>query len=498
MAKKLLGLFLLLIGLQRGFFVDPYWSLCIFSIFTHVPPTQLNITSFRAPLLLSMGTLGAYIISGKYARKFDFWPAESWLMVAIYVGIHLSAINAYETKSLYKFASDFLKFVIYFVLMVNILNRDYKLKFFYHAQVFAAAWMVYRCFDLRGTTGARFENRDGAVINDSNQFAAANVLMLPLVMRKVFEGPLWIRFGALMGVFGIIMTVMITGSRGGFLGMAAVFVVTLLVYRKRRKQILVGCLVLGIVAYPFLPGTFVTRVEQLLGMAGVAEEEEEVDASAGSRLASWGLSYEMWQKYPLFGCGMRNFGYYMGYELEGKEWGERGHEAHSLWFEALAQGGLVVTVPLIAMMILFYIRTWKISRRYIGTPYEQTAEDIYALQIGYTGFLVCATFVNRMSYEPVYWWCGLAAAYTRVQNYQLRALRQERLAENVRNHSDNGQRRSNRSVRNGRGAGHDGVQRAGRGGCVGYRERARRLRASEAEHPRPECVGEPADDGGRG
>lgn len=464
MAKRLLGLLLLLIGLQRGIFVDPYWSLCVFSIFTHVPPTQLNITAFRAPLVLSLATLGAYVVSNRYDRKFDHWPVESWLMIAIYIGANLSVTNAYDTKSVHDFCADFLKFVIYFILMVNILDRDYKLKWFYHAQIFSAAWMVYRCFDLRGTTGARFENRDGAVINDSNQFAAANVLMLPLVIRKVFEGPAWMRFGALIGVFGILMTIMITGSRGGFLGLATVFIMTLLIYRNRRKQIIIGCLVMGLAAWPFLPGTFVNRVEQLLGMAGVTEEEEDVDASAGTRLAAWQLSYDLWKKNPFFGVGMKNFGYYKGYLLQGKEWGERGHVAHSIWFEALGEGGLVVTVPLISMMILFYIRTWLIARRYIGTPFERTAEDIYALQIGYTGFLVCATFVNRMTYEPVYWWCGLAVCYMRVQKNQLRKWRKERALAKAQPHQDSVDKRQERQIWNGGESEGNGARRTRRNG----------------------------------
>jgi len=112
---------------------------------------------------------------------------------------------------------------------------------------------------------------------------------------------------------------------------------------------------------------------------------------------------------------MKNFGYYMGYRVEGLDWGVRGHEAHSLWFEILAQGGLVVSVPFLLMLFFFFYRTTTISRKYAASSYQDFAEDIYVLQIGMLGFLVCATFLNRLMYEPIYWWCALAVAHGRVQ-----------------------------------------------------------------------------------
>lgn len=63
-------------------------------------------------------------------------------------------------------------------------------------------------------------------------------------------------------------------------------------------------------------------------------------------------------------------------------------------------------------MILFYRRTFMAVRFYTGLKRMEDVQDIYAIQIGLTGFLVCATFLNRLFYEPIYWFSGLAVAYT--------------------------------------------------------------------------------------
>ncbi|MDA3832907.1 MAG: O-antigen ligase family protein, partial [Spirochaetales bacterium] len=141
----------------------------------------------------------------------------------------------------------------------------------------------------------------------------------------------------------------------------------------------------------------------------LSSADQSRDNSAQSRLDFWATAIDVWKQHPLYGCGLRNFIYYNGVANEGKEWGEPGHVAHSLWFEALAEGGLMVFVPLVTMLLLFFRRTSKAKKKYRGN--REIHADLCAFQIGMVGFLVCATFVNRLIYEPMYWWCMIAYSY---------------------------------------------------------------------------------------
>lgn len=408
MLSFLLGLGIFLGGLFAAIFIDSFWGLVAASCFVHISPLQVHIASFRPVLILSLVTLLSYLFSEKYTNKFSYKPLEFWLMLLMLCGMMLSSRNAYDSQATWDAVIVFAKFVLFFLLLINMLDNRDKLKWWINGLLLSAGWLVYRCWDLRGTTGARFENVDGGVVNDSNQYAAALILLLPLAVARAMqtEEVWWVRVGAAIGAFGMVMSIIITVSRGAFLGLAVSFVMFLLYFQPYRKKIILFALLLSLAVAPFVPQYYINRTKTVF-----SSEDVEEDSSAQSRLTSWGLAYELWKQHPLFGVGMNNFGYYMGYRYEGRAWGERGHVAHSLWLQTMGEGGLVVAVPFLGLLFLFFYRMRKTKKQCNdGAIYI----DISALQVGFVGFLVAATFVNRLFYEPIFWWCGMGAIHARL------------------------------------------------------------------------------------
>lgn len=420
MLRLLFAIVISLVGFGGTLFSDPFWGLAVFSLFTHITPQQLSyelIVPLRIPFFLAITVLGTYLISGNYPNKFSKLPLELWLMLLMLLGMLLGVFNALNEEFIYDKAGVFFKFIVFYLLLVNILDTKYKIKWFINAQIVSAAWLVYRCWDLRHNFSYRFENTDGGVISDSNHFAAAVVLMFPLVVRQMFSGH-WIkRCGAAVGAFGMVMTIVITGSRGGFLGLAVQSLAFVYFYKQYRKRIIMTMAGLMILIAPFVSDYYIERVVNIFSPEEM-EDSREKD-SVDSRLASWGLSLEKWKEMPLLGCGIGNFGYYMGYYNEGLNWGQLGHVAHSTWLQVLGEGGLSVFIPFILILFLFYRRTFAASRFYSNANCMEEAQDIYAIQIGLTGFLVCATFLNRLFYEPIYWFSGLAVSYSYLVKQEL-------------------------------------------------------------------------------
>lgn len=413
MLRIIFSILLCLLGFGGTLFLDPLWGMAVFSIFTHITPQQLSydiIVPLRIPFVLSIWILINYLINGNYPKKFSILPLELWLMILMLIGMFLGTMNAITTDLVYLKTESFVKFIIFYLLLVNIITSEYKIKWFINAQILSASWLVYRCWDLRGSFSGRFENIDGGVISDSNHFAAAVVLLFPLVVRRIFIGHWVVRIGAVVGVFAMVMTVIITGSRGGFLGLATQAIAFVYFYKEYRKKIIMVLVTSMLVISPFVSDYYIERVTSIFSHEEI--EDESAKASAESRLASWALAFEIFKDKPLLGCGIGNFGYYMGYQNEGLNWGELGHVTHSIWLQTLGEGGLSVFIPFFLILFLFYRRTFATSRFYIQTSRPEVAQDIYSLQIGLTGFLVCATFLNRLFYEPIYWFSGLAVAYS--------------------------------------------------------------------------------------
>jgi len=319
----------------------------------------------------------------------------------------LSGMQAYDGAAAWngqgRGINLFIKYIIFYLLVVNIIDTRWKFDWFINAQLLSAAWMVYKCWDLRGTTGARFEYINGGIVMDSNQFAAGLILLLPLVAVKVFKkGYIAVRVGAAFGAFGILMSIIITTSRGGFLGITALCCSFVVLFRKSRVKIIFFLLAIGISVSPFVPEFYIDRISTIF----VSSDEIGPEKAGLSRLSSWALAIDLWKERPILGVGLNNFGYYMGLK-EGKTWGERGHVVHSIWLQPLAEGGIVLWVPFMAFLMLFYYRTSKIKKAVKGSELEV---DISALQAGMFGFLVSATFVDRLFYEPIYWWSALGVS----------------------------------------------------------------------------------------
>ena len=411
MFSTLFGIVLALAGVIGPLFYDPFWGLAIFSCFTHITPMQLHIEYFRVPLVLSLISILSYTLGRKYESKFQRWPLEFWLLLIMVGGMVVSGMHAYDIDAAWNGngISLFFKFIIFYLLLVNIINSRWKFDWFINAQILSAAWMVYKCWDLRGTTGARFENVNGGIVNDGNQYAAALILLLPIVAAKVFKkGYLAVRIGAALGVFGMLMSIIITTSRGGFLGITALCCSFVVLFRKARIKLIFFLLAIGIAVSPFVPEFYVERISTIF----VSGDEGELEKTSSGRLNSWALAVDLWKEQPILGVGLNNFGYYMAVK-EGKTWGERGHVVHSIWLQPLAEGGVVVFGPFMILLILFFYRTNKIKKAVRGSELEI---DISALQVGMFGFLVSATFVDRLFYEPIYWWSALGVSLTYFYN----------------------------------------------------------------------------------
>ena len=422
MLKLIFALVICFVGFAGTMFLDPIWGIAVFTLFTHITPTQLSpeiIEPLRLPLVMAIWAMLGYLVNSRYSPKFSRLPLEFWLMMLMLLGMYMGTLNAVNTDFVYAKMIVFGKFAIFYLLLVNILNTDDKIRLFIDAQIISAAWLVYRCWDLRERFDYRFENYGGGVISDSNHFAGALVLMMPFVIRRVLKGKPWVRLGAAIGVFGMIMAIIITGSRGAFLGLAAQCVAFFFFYKEYRKHIAIGFVGMLIAIAPFITDYYVERVA---GIFNHQEIEDSRDREAvNSRLDSWTLALETFQKMPLYGCGIDNFRYYMGYYKEGLNWGELGHVAHSLWLQILSEGGLMVFVPFMLILFFFYWRMFKAVRHFRNHPKPWVLEDIYSVMVSLSGFLVCATFVNRLFYEPIYWMSGIAVAYGYlVRNEQLK------------------------------------------------------------------------------
>lgn len=206
-----------------------------------------------------------------------------------------------------------------------------------------------------------------------------------------------------LGTLLIMHTVLLTFSRGSFVGLLAVAIVALIVLPKRPKYIGAVVLVAAIGAYFTGP-----ELSERLGTTFVPREMR--DASAESRFALWADLGTVIVEEPFLGVGPYNW------PLIAERFGwPPGKEGHSLWVQTAAENGL----PAVTFLLLFYgltiAKLWPIARRRRKDIDESTAMFATGIILSIVGFCVSANFVSLRGLEPPVYITMIAAIFLKVR-----------------------------------------------------------------------------------
>jgi O-antigen ligase len=199
-------------------------------------------------------------------------------------------------------------------------------------------------------------------------------------------------FLALLGLFAV--TIVLTGSRGGMLAMAAVLVLSLLSTRRRARTAASVALALGCL-FMMRPG----GVLRARNRGAVAFGE---DVSARGRVDAWRTGMRMAAARPLTGVGGGAFleawpRYAPGDAVEPLT-------EHNTFVQLLAELGAPALLLFGAALAL------ALTRRSPGAPEAQVS----GVRVGLAGFSVCSLTGGLAFSWPLYLLFGLAAAAARL------------------------------------------------------------------------------------
>jgi putative inorganic carbon (hco3(-)) transporter len=192
-----------------------------------------------------------------------------------------------------------------------------------------------------------------------------------------------------------LLTVVISFSRGGFVGLVIMFFIVWLV-SPRKLLTVFAILFLGTIVY-FYAGD---RYRQEMGTVTDTKE-----STANARLMSWASGWDMFLDNPL-GVGGNNFQVrfpeYQGDRFPRGMWGR---VAHSLWFTLIPELGIVGIV--IYFRLLFYnlkdIISLKTRKKELNGGERYLNSMSIAFLASLAGFFASASFISVL-YYPHYWY----------------------------------------------------------------------------------------------
>ena len=413
------GLALCLVPLAIvGVLNAPFLIVLMFVIFSffRIHEAFPQLYSLRIPLILAAASLGVLAWHTAITRRITpYWRPELTLFAVFFVLVTIGVLLAVNRSvAMTTYTGVYIKIAI-MTLAVAWMTRESR-DFGLASRLIVLAGIAIALVALHNQAngiglveGTRVTiGRDiRSNLGDPNDLAL--VLMFPMAFAvSLVLTPAVGKVSRIIGIAGVPLlfaAVIATQSRGGLLGIMAVFAV--FGYRRIRSKTLF-----------FAIGGISMFV--LLALAGISERasggaaEEGIDESAMGRLYAWQAAFGMALARPLNGVGLDNF--YHNYYFYSPHWDGKNHAVHSTWFGVMAETGFVGLIVFVAMMVMLVrsavrsLTRIESSSRKVDAAVHASSQAVLA---GIVATLVSGTFLTQGFTWPVYMLAALVVAVAR-------------------------------------------------------------------------------------
>ncbi|MEZ5286659.1 MAG: O-antigen ligase family protein [Vicinamibacterales bacterium] len=263
------------------------------------------------------------------------------------------------------------------------------------------------------------------LMGNPNDLAMNMVTFMPFALvAALARGPVMRRLIATGASAFMGLTIVLTRSRAGMLGLVVMAVVLLIQSGRLRGRMLMVLLFAGILATPITPPSIWTR------LSSIFIEEQDETGSRESRLHLMRQGWETFLEFPVTGVGV---GQFKNYNPPGRQ--EAWQETHNVILQILAELGIaggVVFLFLLACPVVALSRTKRLLRRLApagGMAALSAGEadwmriQVGAAAAGFAGWVTCAQFASVGYYWTFYYLLAFIVAGREILVERLRAVR---------------------------------------------------------------------------
>lgn len=343
------------------------------------------ISALRPGMVVSILMAFSWKSAGNFR---SLWTGQSLRIILFQLLLLIHVPFAVNTFHAYRTANGFLlllPFCISIVLFVDSIARLHKFMQWWCFLAFALAALG---FLGKGIAGSSF-------LADENDYSLLMNMMLPFTFCLAFhERKLSIKIVYLTAVAISVAGIVVSNSRGGFVGLLVVLLVIWLGSpRKLLSLVVVSALAIGV--YATADSKYWDRISTI---------EKTNEGTAKERLDSWEAGWEMFKDNPL-GVGPGNFLVrFDEYQPESMPHSMWGRAAHSLYFTLLPELGIPGAIIYFSLLFV-NIRDLRALRKL--PQRDENARFLHLLSLaliaGLAGYFVCATFLSVL-YYPHYWY----------------------------------------------------------------------------------------------
>ncbi|MEM6640213.1 MAG: putative O-glycosylation ligase, exosortase A system-associated, partial [Pseudomonadota bacterium] len=325
--------FMLVLGSLPMIVMRPWFGIIMWCWLSYMNPHRLAwgfAFDFPFAQVVALTTMASIVLS-REKKYIEFTPLVGlwvvwvlWMNVTTYFALDDTWAKNYDRM---------IKTMLFGFLTVLLMNDEKRVR--------ALVWVTVISLGFFGVKGGIFSilsggnylvwGPPGSFIEGNNELGLALVMTIPM-MYYLFqtEKHVWVRRGALIMMASSMLAALTTHSRGAFIAMAAMVV---FLWAKSRKKMVTAVILLA--ALPailwFMPEHWIERMESI--------QNYKQDESAMGRINAWMFAWNLALDHPMVGGGFDTFTprLFMVYAPDPTDF----HDAHSIYFEVLAEHGFV-------------------------------------------------------------------------------------------------------------------------------------------------------------
>lgn len=376
------------------------WTLTIVGFLLYL----LVITSYRLPLgEVAIGAALGGLFLQRGGVRFPLWLG--WLTAFLLWAFVAASVTDYP-ELVRPQLIEVLKLCLIVLVAANAMQTRPQMRLF----------MVFflGCFALWPLRGAMFNfflyhsDMDGRAIwnqlyGNPNDLGAIALLQLSMAVMLLESEPKgWVRWCAVLGVILIPMLILMTQSRGVFLGLL-VFIAIALAGQRRRLRLVFRLGVIALLLAAVVPASVWDRFGTLRHATSTTtlDEVDGAEGSARQRYEIWRVGWKIARDHPLMGVGLGAYKpNHAQYALrpEFNPTAQGGRDTHSLYLNVLAETGFPGFLLYLGMLLTVFITAERTRRRCRGVL-DTAARQILVLEAGLAAFLAAAVF-GSLPYLP--------------------------------------------------------------------------------------------------
>ncbi|MFZ5568861.1 MAG: O-antigen ligase family protein [Thermodesulfobacteriota bacterium] len=355
--------------LTAGILFRPFYGVIGYLIIMVVRPGVYYpaLGSIRIELIVGLINIAVMLFSpGRLQRGSPKQSGITKSMLILYGIMLVSMIQAFNFSHSYDWMKEFTKVLVFFMMIVTLSETERDLETLLWVFGILTAYLAYQAiynfhtgFIVKSISDQRIDYATTGDGMGAGHVALANLILQGMPFLWYLSIANTNRLLRTVG-FGLLVLclygVIISGSRGGFVGLV-VFYLCLLYFSKKR--IVVGIAgVAGAFLLPLVAGeNYLNYMDTILGLftgsAGVSES---------SRITGLKHGFEMLLQRPLLGVGPGC------YPLARKAWFGWGLWAHNHYGELMGDLGIIGTIAWFALFKNYFMKAWPVVKERSPDP----------------------------------------------------------------------------------------------------------------------------------